>query len=697
MIPKIFKRMKLLLTVFYMFIVSFAISQIEWKAVSPRPTHQSLYDVQFVSKDVGWAAGGGGLILKTIDGGQNWVSQYSNGSFFVTNMYFIDENVGWAVGGNKIMKTTNGGENWEIENVDQYIGLTSIYFLNEDIGWAVGSYNRVYKTVNSGESWECIESGGFSGTWPEDVFFTDQDHGIIVGHISDLDFTGYAAVTEDGGDTWVETSPSNVDNITNIQMLDSDVGYALSGEVLLKTNDGGYTWQQKFDHTFSIDDLFFLDSLEGYILASYELYRTTDGGDSWSLVFSDYNASLIAFCMVDTVSYFVGFYGDMFKSLAPYNSLQRIGSERVGHFYGIEFTDSINGYARVFNRKNLKIELYKTNDAGKNWNKLNIPTNNNIMKFTSQSESSVFAIDDSEIFYMSNNGGEDWESVNLNITNSIFSICFHNNQVGYIGCSNGLILKTINGGLKWDNLQSNSNFSFRSIQCFGPENLWVKNGNTSVLHSIDGGYTWEEFFFDNEVVQVYFVNETLGFVYSNHDSYGSLYRTEDGGNSWEEVFNYYPLNNLKIEFASLDYGWLILGSKYYTLDKGKTWNEFTGSFSYPFINDVDFVNEEHGWVGGAYSLIVKHNKTNTSINEKKFHSVMAYPNPTSDYLNISIPEFNRNELTLNIYNLLGKKIYSFDIENDNEIKLNTGFLEKGVYLFEVKNQERSKVLKIVKN
>jgi photosystem II stability/assembly factor-like uncharacterized protein len=54
--------------------------------------------VAFVSKDEGWIAGRGGVILRSGDGGQTWVQQETNTR---QNLYalFFDKKTGWAVGG----------------------------------------------------------------------------------------------------------------------------------------------------------------------------------------------------------------------------------------------------------------------------------------------------------------------------------------------------------------------------------------------------------------------------------------------------------------------------------------------------------------------------------------------------------------------------------------------------------------------
>lgn len=123
------------------------------------------YSVYFIDSNTGWAVGffdgtgapATGVILKTTDGGLNWVSQNSGTDRLLTSVYFIDSNTGYAVGGDwvpgaigVILKTTDGGTNWISQ--DTYRMLTSVYFTDSNNGWAVGANGTILHTTNGGVS-----------------------------------------------------------------------------------------------------------------------------------------------------------------------------------------------------------------------------------------------------------------------------------------------------------------------------------------------------------------------------------------------------------------------------------------------------------------------------------------------------------------------------------------------------------------
>ena len=94
-------------------------------------TNYALADLYFYDKHTGWASGGSyqdyiSVILKTIDGGINWIPQVNVSGPYLYDLFFLDSTTGWAVGDyKKILKTTDGGRNW----VSQYEDIWQPGFL----------------------------------------------------------------------------------------------------------------------------------------------------------------------------------------------------------------------------------------------------------------------------------------------------------------------------------------------------------------------------------------------------------------------------------------------------------------------------------------------------------------------------------------------------------------------------------------
>ena len=115
--------------------------------------------IYFVTDSIGFAVGNG--VYKTIDQGDNWLRQNADTTKYYRSVFMLNEMEGFVVGNNGILlHTLDGGENW----TERYISnqdLRHIVFFDENIGYAVGGgfdyYNDtigvVIRTTDRGITW----------------------------------------------------------------------------------------------------------------------------------------------------------------------------------------------------------------------------------------------------------------------------------------------------------------------------------------------------------------------------------------------------------------------------------------------------------------------------------------------------------------------------------------------------------------
>lgn len=132
-----------------------------------------------------------------------WTSQNSGVEVVLNDVYFTDNQNGWAVGNDGvIINTTDGGKTWTAQQSGVTSTLNAVYFVDANNGYAVGGAGTggsnptvALKTVDSGVTWTTMSFGNsFFGF--QDVAFSSLNHGIIVS--SDSIYT-----TSDGGANWV--------------------------------------------------------------------------------------------------------------------------------------------------------------------------------------------------------------------------------------------------------------------------------------------------------------------------------------------------------------------------------------------------------------------------------------------------------------------------------------------------------------
>lgn len=150
------------------------------------PLSGDLYSLQFISANEGWIVGGAGRILHTLDSGLSWELQREGQATLwncLNDIDFVDSEYGWAVGfKGQIWHTKNGGKNWELQQSTIFIDdiLYSVDFMNRNEGWIAGHIGTILHTTDGGKTWDWSYSQ-YMGYWWSDIFFTDANHGWIVG------------------------------------------------------------------------------------------------------------------------------------------------------------------------------------------------------------------------------------------------------------------------------------------------------------------------------------------------------------------------------------------------------------------------------------------------------------------------------------------------------------------------------------
>jgi len=84
-----------------------------------------------------------------------------------------------------------------------------------------------------------------------------------------------------------------------------------------------------------------------------------------------------------------------------------------------------------------------------------------------------------------------------------------------------------------------------------------------------------------------------------------------------------------------------------------------------------------------------------SISENKSDfAVKIFPNPASDIVTLNIDNTNNADLTLNIYNVIGKLVRS-ELLKQNQKQINISDLKNGIYLVEIKSKKWSEIKKLI--
>ena len=170
-----------------------------------------LYDVKFLSQDVGWVAGEFGKLFHTVDGGKSWTGQEGSllgqdiidildiPTFF--GIAFTNPENGIAVGLEGKIARTRDAKMWKFEPMQVDYPFVDPLFdpavFADGSAWAVGAAGEVVRRSGPDEKWQRQKLGMEVVTWLRSINWLDQNNGWIVG--------GYGLIlhTKDGGKTWI--------------------------------------------------------------------------------------------------------------------------------------------------------------------------------------------------------------------------------------------------------------------------------------------------------------------------------------------------------------------------------------------------------------------------------------------------------------------------------------------------------------
>ena len=274
--------MKKILLILLLIHCTFLIAGAQW-FTQQSGTTSALYDIEFINDKTGWCCGDGGYIIKTTNGGMNWIQQGFGVTFEpLFGVHPVDSNVVYAVGFFRtIVKTTDGGVNWiKIESGMQGDGrYTCVFFINDHTGW-IGNFDSpdygVRKTTDGGQT---ITSIPFNGI-PRDLFFRDSLNGVGVG------WSSFIYKTTDGGLNWSYYSIVLNGNFYRVSFVNGNTGYTASTRAVYKTTNFGLSWDSVGRVTpldKDVTSIEFYNENPGWAGTNSPVYKTTNGGRDWFL------------------------------------------------------------------------------------------------------------------------------------------------------------------------------------------------------------------------------------------------------------------------------------------------------------------------------------------------------------------------------------------------------------------------------
>jgi photosystem II stability/assembly factor-like uncharacterized protein len=368
---------RVLIAAFILFsIVRSSFSEDSWIRI-PSPTTKWLFKCTFVDSLNGWAVGDSGVIIHTSDAGANWQVQNSHIDYFISDLFFLNKRLGWAIAndffffGTTILKTTNSGANWIVSRYpDTTKVLYTVYYLDSLNGFMGGYQGVVLRTSDAGSSWtEMHVDSGTVAYFPIEKFaFINPQYGLACGGI--IDISGVIWTTTDYGSNWKSSSVSP-EPLYDILWRDSLKTFSCGGDYefggsFLKSNTGGGGWAYNYMNIFGVARrLAFRTNYEIWIPMGFSQRWSvsSDTGNTWAEVMVPDTSGIYDAVFIDSIrGWAFGTNGSIYKfnsaiiGIPPQNNLPFI--VRLGQNYPNPFNPSTAVKYSVSRFSRVKITLF---------------------------------------------------------------------------------------------------------------------------------------------------------------------------------------------------------------------------------------------------------------------------------------------------------------------------------------------------
>jgi photosystem II stability/assembly factor-like uncharacterized protein len=292
--------------IIFVFLAAHSYAQQGW-FVQNSGTTQGVNTIYFLNYNLGFAGCNGGLLLKTVNGGNTWGTLHIFNSD-IKRMKFFDHLTGLVFSNDGIFRTTNGGIDWIYLNSTN--GILDFSYSNQYNMMASYSDGTILRSEDGGAHWGLIYPllSISPSVWSMESYSGFAAISNVIGN------TSYHSIyrTTNSGSQWhlfhqVTTEPGS-GKTGDLLFVTPDTGYysLKTGNINYICNYNGNTWILRQVSSFQ-NSLYFSNSRSGWSAGEAgTIYKTTNAGNNWLLNYTPNTENLNSIQFVNDLTGWAG-------------------------------------------------------------------------------------------------------------------------------------------------------------------------------------------------------------------------------------------------------------------------------------------------------------------------------------------------------------------------------------------------------
>ncbi|MBL8007755.1 MAG: T9SS type A sorting domain-containing protein [Ignavibacteria bacterium] len=638
---------------------------------------QGLNDVCTVNGLTVWAAGNGGLVMKSSEGGNYW-SRVILGSGSYNSIAMKSINI-WIAGDSGVLyRSSNNGTTFTLIPLPVTSNINSVIFLNANFGWLAGDNGVILVTTNSGLNWSAQTTNTNRNL--NQIKFTDLSKGVACGN------SGTVLYTLNGGTDWISSNTPLNKDLLSVDFSGSTIMACGKESAFIKSSDFGLNWSVINFNIESNSDInsvsmqnessFFTTGGGGFIRAS------SDGGQTFSFKLNPVLAAtgkiffsgIKAWCVCNSANIILRSSDNGNHWSAQAGVTQSFSWElKIPLNY---YTSSGNVFAvNPHNSKEIfvtnSVSVYRSLNTGNSWNQIStipyFPLNsvsNGLL--VSPKDTNIFLVAADSSFtetgkvFRSTNYGQNWSAVFSGRRNSDgcpLEMDPNHPDTVYYAPSDSFLYRSTNFGLNWSQVGTKRFDDICIVEVLENNSNIILVGDASthgtLFRSTDFGITWTN------------VNDTLSYEIPDiansklnpsyvfcafYEGVGGLKRSTDYGINWVNVnINYraWAVDIARDDPNTFAYGTWFDNPIYLTNDGGVTFTATPvipgGTFALYYYDRTTLLaqmSEGFYKMKINYSVPIGINQLNSEVPDDYLLS-QNYPNPFNPVTKIEfeIPQY----------------------------------------------------------